>query len=96
MKIQELLPLLKPGFVASDAYGAWAWYRLKPDADTFYGQWLPARVGRGECMELCGFDIAPFDRNWKDSLMECGNHIACASKKVEQKGIKKWNSTSTK
>ena len=72
MKIQELLPLLKPGFVASDAYGAWTWYRLKPDADTFYGQWLPARVGRGECMELCGFDIVPFDGDWEDSLMECG------------------------
>ena len=64
--------LLKPGFVATDGDGVWTWYRLKPDADTFYGQWLPARVGRGESMELYGFDIASFEGDWKDSLMECG------------------------
>lgn len=75
MKIQELLPLLKPGFLAMNGDGVWSWYRLKPDADTFYGQWLPARVGPGETMELWGFNIAPFDGDWKDSLMECGKQV---------------------
>ena len=73
IKIQDLFPLLKPGFVAMDSDGTWTWYRLKPDAETFYFLWLPARVGRGESMELYGFDIEPFDGDWKDSLMECGN-----------------------
>lgn len=73
MTIYDLLPLLKSGFVATDGDGVWTWYRLKPDADSFYGQWLPARVGKGESMELYGFDIAPFNGDWKDSLMECGN-----------------------
>ena len=70
--IYELLPLLRKGYVAYDPSGVWVWYRLKPDAHNFYGQWLPARVGPGETMELWGFDIAAFDGDWKDSLMECG------------------------
>lgn len=72
MRIQELLPLLRKGYVACDPNGVWVWYRLKPDANNFYVQWLPARVGSGETMELWGFDIAPFSGDWKDSLMECG------------------------
>lgn len=71
--IYDLLPLLKPGWVAMDGEGTWVWYRLKPDLSTFYAQWLPARVGSGESMELWGFDIAPFEGDWKDSLMEKKN-----------------------
>lgn len=68
--IYDLLPFLKPGWVAMDPNGTWVWYRLKPDSDAFYVQWLPARVGSGESMELWGFNIATFDGDWKDSLME--------------------------
>ena len=70
--IYELLPLLRPGFVAMDPSGVWTWYKLKPDVSTFYCQWLPARTAQGNTMELYGFNIAPFDGDWKDSLMECG------------------------
>ena len=46
IKIQDLLPLMKPGFDAClmDEY---------------------------VCLSG-GFDIAPFEGDWKDSLMECG------------------------
>ena len=63
--IYDLLPLLKPGWVAMDGEGTWV-----GNGQT---QWLPARVGSGESMELWGFDIAPFEGDWKDSLMEKKN-----------------------
>lgn len=70
IKIQDLLPLLKPGFVAMDRNGEWFWYNKKPHANTVY--WSAARVTNSVSMELSGFDIAPYDGDWKDSLMECG------------------------
>ena len=91
--IYELLPLLRPGFVAMDKNGIWYWYDHEPVPDNT-GIWI--FESDGDLYELSAFNIAPFDGDLKDSLMECGDHIADASKKVEQKGIKKWNSTSTK
>jgi hypothetical protein len=72
IKIQDLFPLLKPGFVAMDKNGVWAWYKLKPDVFVCYSEWLPASEELGGATVLYGFDIAAFAGDWKDSLMECG------------------------
>lgn len=66
IKIQDLLPLLKPGFVAMDEDGSWCWY---PDLPTRYIiNW------NGDVCEplFAVFDIAKFDGDWKDSCMRCG------------------------
>ena len=60
-----------------DKNGIWYWYDHEPVPDNI-GTWLFG----GDLYELSAFNIAPFDGGWQDSLMECGNHIADASKKV--------------
>ena len=75
--IYELLPLLRPGFVAMDKNGIWYWYDHEPVPDNIR-TWLFG----GDLYELGAFNIERFDGDWKDSLMECGNHIADTSKKV--------------
>lgn len=70
--IYELLPLLRPGFVAMNFDGVWYYHKEQPIIGANQtGRWinysdtLPRR--------LSGlFNIAPFDGDWKDSLMECG------------------------
>lgn len=68
IKIQDLLPLLKPGFVAMDANEIWYWYQEKP--------YVRNEIEFGNQFDMMcltdGFDIAPFEGDWKDSLMECG------------------------
>lgn len=72
IKIQDLLPLMKPGFVAMDEDGSWYWYPKKPVVykNRFVANWIkfpiPTRI------DDTFFDIAPFEGNWKDSLVECG------------------------
>ena len=71
--IYDLLPLLKKGWVAYDDYG-WAWFSNKPifisDWD-FRDGW---RVEIGNAANLsskgCPFNIAPFNGDWKDSLIK--------------------------
>lgn len=69
--IYELLPLLRPGFVAMDEDKEWWWFQAKPDVDT-----EPPAGWCGSGCEVAplsdSFNIAPFDGDWKDSLMECG------------------------
>ena len=77
--IYECLPLLRPGYVAMEKCGIWYWYANKPAPDNI-GIWIS--LSDGDLYELSAFNIATFDGDWKDSLMECGDHIACSSKKV--------------
>ncbi len=66
--IYELLPLLRPGFVAMDKDGTWYWFRRKPRIrDVFW-----AAHPEDYRTDLDMFLIDPVD-DWKDSLMECGN-----------------------
>ena len=69
IKIQDLLPLLRKGYVAMEKYGIWYWYTHKPVPDNI-GIWI--QLPDGDLYELSAFNIAPFDGDWKDSLMECG------------------------
>lgn len=66
--IYDLLPLLKPGWVAMDDNKRWWWYNVMPAPK--YGIWI-VKI-QDECSLLSEFNIAPFDGDWKDSLMECG------------------------
>lgn len=75
IKIQDLLPLLRHGFVAMDKDGNWYWYPEKPIARRgimcFFGQ--PYESSTAFSCKLNNiFDIAPFEGDWKDSLIECG------------------------
>lgn len=72
IKIQDLLPLLRPGFVAMDKNGNWGWFKEKPRVDVCHNDWF-ANIGKPYvCLAIDAFDIARFDGDWKDSLMECG------------------------
>lgn len=67
--IYELLPLMRKGFVAMDKNGIWYWYEHKPVPDDL-GIWR--FLSDGDLYELSAFNIADFDGDWKDSLMQCG------------------------
>lgn len=69
IKIYDLLPRLRPGFVAMEKNGIWYWYDHEPVPDNT-GIWV--FLSGGDLYELSAFNIAPFDGDWKDSLMECG------------------------
>ena len=68
--IYELLPLLNPGWVAMDKNKRWVWYGYKPViyqdrfVSTEYVFPIPTVLDK----DL--FNIAPFDGDWEDSLME--------------------------
>lgn len=69
--IYELSPLLRKGYVAMDKNGEWWWYSAKPDVATELStRW------HGMACEVAplsdSFNVAPFDGDWKDSLMKCG------------------------
>lgn len=61
--IYDLLPLLKPGWVAMQKNGEWTWWESKPHR----GDYIWCSLGYA-LSHL--FNIAPFDGNWKDSLIE--------------------------
>ena len=77
--IYDLLPFLKSGWVAMDENDGWYWHEDEPTIQKFvYGgnketyHWNNS----GDLFDLAElFNIAPFDGDWKDSLI-----------KVEHKG----------
>lgn len=66
IKIQDLLPLLKPGRVAMDENGYWWWFEPASNGSIF-----DMMLFQSVCLSLA-IDIAPYDGDWKDSLTECG------------------------
>lgn len=72
--IYNLLPLLKKGWVACNSNGSWRWYKYKPKCRQRYGLWN-TEYERNESYfaSLTAFDIAPFDGDWKDSLINVAN-----------------------
>lgn len=66
IKIQDLLPLLRDGYVAMDEDGAWRWFECPPTLlNTIWYQITYVHLNKS-------FDIAPFEGDWKDSCMKCG------------------------
>lgn len=65
--IYDLLPLLKKGWVAMNANGRWFFYNYKPKKGHFGNYWYMSRPYE---YALNLFNIAPFDGDWKDSLIK--------------------------
>lgn len=63
IRIEQLIPLLKDGWVAMDRCGDWYFYKHKPSVNT-YGEWK----GDG-CEQLGGFYIESVEE-WTESLIE--------------------------
>lgn len=70
MKIQELLPHLKKGWVAMDKNSVWFWYKNKPRCDLDNRCWWS--VSEYESLVPHKALKIEFDGDWKDSLMKCG------------------------
>lgn len=67
--IYDLLPLLKEGYVAMDENGNWWWHKLKPRAYKRSKYWQSESIFmKLNTTEMK--DIAPFDGDWKDSLIK--------------------------
>ena len=69
--IYDLLPLLKKGWVAMDEDGTWFWYGVKPTIFEDFDKWMPSEhTSKVEKIPEKLFNIAPFDGDWKDSLIK--------------------------
>lgn len=71
IKIQDLLPLLKPGFVTMDSDGTWWWSTIPTSHNDYIWGFGANLMDEFICLSDA-FDITPFEGDWKDSLMECG------------------------
>ena len=71
IKIEDLIPLLKEGWVAMDSNGIWLWYDRKPIKDSLDGmRWLLNEKSDWHGFsELEAFDIAPAE-DWTQSLIK--------------------------
>lgn len=69
--IYELLPLLRKGYVAMDKNKDWNFFGLRPTPVCECEIFVRQENDFGYAF-LEMFNIAPFDGDWKDSLMECG------------------------
>lgn len=71
MKIQELLPRLKKGWVAMDENKRWYWFEVEPECRRAF--WYYTTIPTYKICNISdAFDLDPFDGDWKDSLMKCG------------------------
>lgn len=69
IKIDDLVPFIKKGWICCDQQGFWRWYRTKPFVfkSPILNGWCNFEFGT---IEFFGkmFDIEPFDGDWKKSL----------------------------
>nr|DAI32327.1 MAG TPA: hypothetical protein [Caudoviricetes sp.] len=72
IKIQDLFPLLRKGYVSMDEGGLWHWCEDEPTPDDRFWDFGDTIDLISHCCLSDAFNIAPFDGDWKDSLMECG------------------------
>lgn len=70
IKIEQLLPLLKSGWVAMDKGGYWHVFGAKPVLFKEYGIWGRGKESFIYPLPKYAFNIAPFDGSWKDSLIK--------------------------
>lgn len=63
IKIEDLIPLLKEGWVSMDENKCWFWHSKKPRR--FYCQW----DNNDRACKLGAFDIAPAE-DWTQSLIK--------------------------
>ena len=69
--IYDLLPLLQKGWLAMDENKRWYWYKMKPIFRKTFGVW---KTEYAELLDyvtpLNCFNIAPFEGDWRDSLIK--------------------------
>ena len=63
--IDELIPLLKKGWVAMDRDGTWKWYAKKPKVWEGSKNWMDKAFSYEYFYQ---FNIAPYQGDWKESL----------------------------
>lgn len=71
--IYDLLPLLKNGWVACENSGVWYWHEREPIIQQLHWNGVKSETwnNSGELFDLSElFNIAPFDGDWKDSLIK--------------------------
>ena len=68
INIQDIIPHLKPKYVAMDKDGTWVWFTHKPFLTQERNRW---QVSDGTFSPLDMFDIAPAD-DWTKSLIKVG------------------------
>ena len=69
--IYDLLPILKKGWVAMDRDGTWWWSKYKLICRTTFGEWASEYMANTFYYEsLYPFNIAPYQGDWKDSLIK--------------------------
>lgn len=70
--IYDLLPFLLNGWVAMDEDGTWCWFYYKPKMGDC--GWCPSSCFDYVSIHLncCFKELAPFDGDWKDSLLKVG------------------------
>ena len=54
-------------YVAMDKTGDWKLYGSEPEARKLWNEWL---LHSDTAFDLSGFNIAPFDGDWQDSLIK--------------------------
>lgn len=69
IKITDLMPMLKRGFVAMDANGNWCWYPKKPMIHKSMACWMPAVASDGRLLSAM-FNIAKSKTDWTQSLQK--------------------------
>lgn len=67
INIQDIIPFMKPGWVAMDETGFWIWTDIEPEIDEVCRCWNCY----GQTFDLDCFDIAPAD-DWTKSLIKVG------------------------
>ena len=70
IKVEQILPLLKKGWVAMDANGLWHWHAEEPVYDLEMKEWV-SNIDIAACLND-RLDIEPV-KDWTKSLMRCGD-----------------------
>lgn len=65
IKIDELIPLLKKGWVAMDKTGDWYFFDYKPKVGTYSDFWYTVKP---YAYQFDMFNIEPYQGDWKKSL----------------------------
>jgi len=71
ISIQDIIPLMKDGWVAMDENGTWYWYEEKPTLLPINRIWKGTPFSTCDNLGIECFDIAPAD-DWTKSLIKVG------------------------
>lgn len=73
IQISDLIPFLKPGFVAMDSTGEWYWYKKQPKQSRVHAVWSIDNHTdpKSDFQALSvAFNIARSDKEWDKSVLK--------------------------